>query len=40
MSVSGLLKYLEIRTFSIIFAKPGHMADTLLILALPSFRSL
>jgi len=38
--VSGLSKYLEIRTFSIIYAKPGLMADTLLILALPSFRSL
>jgi len=38
--VSGLSKLLEIRTFSIIFAKPGLMADTLLILTLPSFRSL
>jgi len=34
------LKYYEIGTFSIIFAKPGLMADTLLIIALPSFRSL
>jgi hypothetical protein len=33
-------KYHELRTFLIIFAKPGLMADTLLILALPSFRSL
>jgi len=38
-SVSGLSKYHEILTFSSIFAKPGYMADTLLILALPSFRS-
>ena len=37
--VSGFSKHLEIRTFSIIFAKPGLMADTLLILALPSSRS-
>jgi len=28
----------EIRTFSIIFAKPGSMADTLFILALPWFQ--
>jgi len=40
MSVSELSKYLQICTFSIIFAKPGLMADTLLIRALPSFRSL
>jgi hypothetical protein len=40
MAVSGLSKYVDIPTFSIIFAKPGHMADTLLILALPSSRSL
>ena len=39
-SVSGYSKYDEIRTFSMIFAKPGPMADTLLILALPSCRSL
>jgi len=39
-SASGLSKYHEIRTFSIIFAKPGLIADTLLILALPSPRSL
>jgi len=39
-SVSGLSNYLEIRTFSIIFAKPSLMADTTLILVLPSFRSL
>ena len=39
-SVSGLSTYLEIRTFSILFAKPGLMADMLLILAMPSFRSL
>jgi len=34
------LKYLEIHTFSIIFGKPDLMANTLLILALPSIRSL
>ena len=39
-SVSGHSKYLEIPTFSIIFAKPGLMAVKLLILALPYFRSL
>jgi len=39
-SVSALSKYLEIRTFSIIFAKPGLIADTLLIVVLLSFRSL
>jgi len=38
-SISGLSKYHEIRTFSIIYAKPGFMADTVLILALPCFRS-
>jgi len=37
--VSGLWKCPQIRTFSIIFTKPGLMADTLLILALPSFRN-
>jgi hypothetical protein len=31
---------MKIRTFSIIIAKPGLMADTLLILEFPSFRSL
>ena len=36
--MSGLSKYHEIRTFSIIFGKPGFMADTLLIDALPSCR--
>jgi len=40
MSISELSKYQEICTFSIIFAKPGFMADTLFIVALPSFRSL
>jgi len=39
MSVSGLSTCLEIRTFSIIFAKPVRMEDTLLILALPCSRS-
>ena len=39
-SILGLSKYPEIRTFLIIFAKPGIMTDTLLILVLPSFRSL
>jgi len=39
-SISGLPNYHEIPTFSIILAKHGFMADTLLILALPSFRSL
>jgi len=39
-SVWGLAKYLEVCTFSHIFAKPGHMADTLSILALPSLWSL
>jgi len=39
-SVSGLSKYREARTFSIILAKHGYTANTLLILALPSFRSL
>jgi len=39
-SVSVLSNILQIRTLSIIFAKPGFMADTLLILAFPSFRSL
>ena len=39
-SVSGLPKYHEICTFSIIFAKPGFMAYTWFILALPSVRSL
>jgi len=38
--VSRLSKYLDICTFSIIFAKHSLIADTLLILALPSFRSL
>ena len=38
--VSGLSIYHEICTFSIFFVKPGLMADTLLILALPSFWSL
>jgi len=40
MSISGLSKYHEIRTCSIIFAKPGFMIKSLLILAFPSFRSL
>jgi len=39
-SVSAHLKYVEICTFSIIFAKPGLMANILLILVLPSFWSL
>jgi len=39
-SVSGHSKYVEICTFSIIFAKPGLMADTLLVLAFASVRSL
>ena len=39
-SVLPLSIYLEIRTFSMIFDKPGFMADTLLILTLPSFQSL
>ena len=39
-SPSGLSKYHEICTFSNIFAKPGLMADTLVILALPSVPSL
>jgi len=39
-SVSALSTLLEICTFWIIFAKPGLMAITLVILALPSFRSL
>jgi len=39
-SVSGHLKYFKIRTFSIIFAKRGLMADNLLILASPSLRCL
>jgi len=37
--MSELSKYHEIHTFSILFAEPGFMADTLLIPALPSFRS-
>jgi len=40
MSVSGHLHCLEIFTFSIIYAKPGRIAKTLLILALPSSHSL
>jgi len=39
-SVLGLSNYLQISAFSSIFAKPSLMADTLLILALPSFPSL
>jgi len=39
-SVFGLSKNFDICTFSMICAKPGLMADTLLILVLPSFRSL
>jgi len=39
-SVSVYLTFLELCTFSIIFTKPGFLANTLLILALPSFRSL
>lgn len=39
-SVSGLSKYLEIYAYSNMFAKPGLMATTLLILALPSVWSL
>jgi len=38
--VSWFSTYVEIRTLSIIFAKPGHMADTLLMPGLPSSRSL
>jgi len=38
-SVWGLPIYREIRTFSIIFAKPVLIADTVLIWALPSFLS-
>ena len=38
-SVPGLSKYLEVHTCSIISGKPDLMADTLVILALPSFRS-
>jgi len=40
MLVSGLSKCLEIRTGSSIFAKPGRIADTLLIPALHCFPSL
>jgi hypothetical protein len=40
MTVSSHSQCLEILTFRIIFAKPGHIANTLLILALPFFRSL
>ena len=40
MSLSGHSQCLQIRTFSNIFANPGLITDTLLILALPSFRSL
>jgi len=36
----GLSKFLEIHTFSIFFAKPGLIADPLLILALPCLHSL
>jgi len=40
MSLSGHSQCLEICTFSISFAKPGRIANTSLILALPSFHSL
>ena len=36
---SRTFKYHEIRNFSIFFHKPGFMADTILILGLPSSRS-